>query len=373
MFADNWKISLRQISRLMILNLFGLSSLILPKKLAALTGADGVVCLVFGMAGGFVLLGLIQMNLKHIEESYAVYMRENVGQVAADVFLVFYLMYFVVLAGYVVYQLNLLILSWLFPQGTYRVAEAAVLLLAAYGVSGGIEGQTRIYEILFWPLGIPLLLGLGLAAVSVNTDYWTPLLYSAPEKYLENGLISWTFLLPLASLLFLKPFCRKSERLAGCGKQAILAVTAVNAVIYLMVTGTFGQKTAQVLRQPVLIMMSRIRLPGGFMERQDVVMTAIWFFALFALLHTGVFHGTLILKELCREEKGSYSRLAVLLLTLLTAEGFIKKGFMEEVFEAYQQFIVLPGMILILLLVPLICRMRQYWEKRRGEKKCENM
>ena len=30
MFADNWKISLRQVKRLLILDIFGLSSLLLP-------------------------------------------------------------------------------------------------------------------------------------------------------------------------------------------------------------------------------------------------------------------------------------------------------------------------------------------------------
>jgi hypothetical protein len=44
MFADNWKISLRQVKRLLILDIFGLSSLLLPGMLSSLTGADGVFC-----------------------------------------------------------------------------------------------------------------------------------------------------------------------------------------------------------------------------------------------------------------------------------------------------------------------------------------
>ena len=53
MFADNWKISLRQVRRLLILDIFGLSSLMLPGILSSLTGADGVFCLVLGAAGGW--------------------------------------------------------------------------------------------------------------------------------------------------------------------------------------------------------------------------------------------------------------------------------------------------------------------------------
>lgn len=133
MFANNWKISLRQISRLMILDLFGLSSLILPGKLAGMTGADGIIPLTAGMCGGLLLLALIEGNLKHMQGSYYGYMKENTGQLLADVFMVFYLMYFIVLAGYVVYQMNILISNWLLPEASYRLLELLLVALAAYG------------------------------------------------------------------------------------------------------------------------------------------------------------------------------------------------------------------------------------------------
>lgn len=368
MFANNWKISLRQISRLMILDLFGLSSLILPGKLAGMTGADGIIPLTAGMCGGLLLLALIEGNLKHMQGSYYGYMKENTGQLLADVFMVFYLMYFIVLAGYVVYQMNILISNWLLPEASYRLLELLLVALAAYGTIRGIEGRARVYEILFWFLGIPLFIMLILAAFSVNADYWTPLLYSDGKIFVENSITVWVFLLPLAGLLFLKPFCRKPERIAICGKKAVLTVTAVNIVIYLMLTGTFGQNTVQVLKRPVITLMSMINLPGGFFPRQDVIMTAVWFFALFALLHTGVFQGTLILKELCHEKKTNYSMWVVLVLVFLTADSFMENGFMENIFEAYQRWIVLPGMFGILLFVPLVCRIRNC--RKGGKKPC---
>ena len=374
MFADNWKISLRQISRLMILDLFGLSSLVLPGILADMTGADGIFCLLLGMCGGLLMLGLIQGNLKFMQESYYEYMKENIGQFLSDIFMVFYLMYFIVLAGYVVYQLDVLILSWLLPEGAYWMVELWVLLLAAYGTFRGIEGRARIYEILFWFLGIPLIIMLGFAAASVNTDYWTPIFYSDGKLYMENSFTVWSFLLPLAGILFLKPFAGKTEKLAVCGKRAVITVTLVNVVIYLILIGNFGQNTVQILKRPIITLMSMINLPGGFFPRQDVTMTAVWFFALFALLHTGVFQGTLILKELCHETKTNYSMVAVLVLIFFTGNSFMKNHFMENIFEAYQRWIALPGMFGILLLVPIICHVRTYFKKRKGgRKRCENV
>ena len=157
MFAENWKISLRQVRRILVLDLFGLSSLMVPGILSSMSGADGVFCLALGMAGGIALLWLMQKNLQGMEGDYYHYMETHVGQWLADIFMVFYYLYFVLLCGFVLYQAAVLALVWLLPEGSYFWVSALLLLLAAYGTVRGIEGRARVYEIIFWFLGIPLL------------------------------------------------------------------------------------------------------------------------------------------------------------------------------------------------------------------------
>ena len=171
MFAENWKISLRQVRRILVLDLFGLSSLMVPGILSSMSGADGVFCLALGMAGGIALLWLMQKNLQGMEGDYYHYMEAHVGQWLADIFMVFYYLYFVLLCGFVLYQAAVLALVWLLPEGSYFWVSALLLLLAAYGTVRGIEGRARVYEIIFWFLGIPLLAMLALALRDVHTDY----------------------------------------------------------------------------------------------------------------------------------------------------------------------------------------------------------
>lgn len=369
MFADNWKISLRQITRLMILDLFGVSSLLLPGMLADMTGADGMFSLLLGMAGGFVLLGLMQGSLRQMKGSYYEYMKQTAGQLPGDVFMVFYFVYFVTLAGYVLYESATMVLTWLLPDGSYTLVSLLLLLFALYGTVRGIEGRARVYEILFWFLGIPLLFMLFLAVLDVNPDYWTPIVWSAEGSFWKNSISVWIFLLPLSGLLFLKPFCGKPEKIAVCGKKALISVTILNAAVYLILIGTFGQHTVQVLKRPVITLMSMINLPGGFFSRQDVTLTAVWFFALFALLNTGIFQGTLILKEMCHEKNSSYSMWVVAVLVFLSGMGCFQNRVMTEIFEKYQVWIVLPGMLGILLILQMIHGIKKWSGKRKGGKK----
>ena len=45
MFASNEKISIRQVKRMLILDLFGAGSLLLPGMLAKTAGVDGIFCI----------------------------------------------------------------------------------------------------------------------------------------------------------------------------------------------------------------------------------------------------------------------------------------------------------------------------------------
>lgn len=366
MFADNWKISLRQVRRILVLDLFGLSSLMVPGALSALSGADGIACLALGMAGGWALLWLMEKSLQGMEGNYYHYMERHVGQVLADVFMVFYYLYFVLLCGFVLYQTAALVLAWLLPEGSYFWVSLLLLLLAAYGTMRGIEGRARVYEIIFWFLGVPLIVMLCLALRDVHPDYWAPVLYSGGLEILRGSVGYLAFLLPLTALLFLKPFCRKPEKLAACGRSALLAATVMDAVVYLVLLGVFGSKTMGVLKRPAITLMGMVNIPGGFFTRQDVVMVSVWFFALFALMHTGAFHSTLILKELFHEKGSRCSMCISLALAFAAGIGFFQNSFFMEVYEIYQKWVALPGMAAILLVLLFARRIRDGAEAKKG-------
>ena len=367
MFADNWKISLRQVRRLLVLDIFGLSSLMMPGILSSLTGADGIFCLLFGMAGGCLLLLFMGANLKQMKESYYHYMVKTVGQFLADFFMVFYFLYFITLCGFVLYQAVTLVLSWMLPEGGFWWVGLLLVLLAAYGTARGIEGRARVYEILFWFLGAPLLVMLFLALQKVDTDQWAPIVYSNGGDILQGSLSFGVFLLPLTGILFLKPFCREGERLASCARTALISVALLDGVVYLVLLGVFGGNTMGVLKRPVITLMSMVNLPGGFFTRQDVVMISVWFFALFALLHTGVFQSSLILKELFHEPGVRWSLCAASGLAFLIALAFFRNNVLEEVYGVYQKRVALPGLAGIPLVLLLAGWIRHGNVRQKGE------
>ena len=81
---------------------------------------------------------------------------------------------FILLAGYVAYHFTNIILKYLLREESFLLILFILVLLAVYGLSGGLEGRARAYEILFWFVMAPLFLMLLSALDEISVDYWTP-------------------------------------------------------------------------------------------------------------------------------------------------------------------------------------------------------
>ena len=157
MFADNGKISLRQIKRLLIFNIFGMASLLLPDILAGRSGVDGAVAILCGIFCTFLLLWLLGGNFKQMRGDYFSYLKEAFGEKGTEFCEIFYFFYSISIAGFAAYTICHLILKNLLQQESFEVILLLLLLLGAYGIYGGIESRGRVYEIIYWTLAVLLL------------------------------------------------------------------------------------------------------------------------------------------------------------------------------------------------------------------------
>lgn len=357
MFSENQKISIRQIRRLLILDLFGVSSLLLPGLMAKTAGIDGIFCMVAAGLLAVIYIKLMELLLKRMKGEYYIYSKRLLGNFGSDLLMLFYLFFFLLLAAFVLFQLTGMVRTWLLPQGSYNTISLLILLLAGYGTLRGIEGRARIYEIIFWFLGIPLLLMLFLAARDVNVAYWSPIANISPGKFASGVFLAGTFYLPVSFLLFLKPHCNQPERLGGCAKRAVWLVTILNISVYLILVGNFQVKTTGILKYPIITLMSMVKLPGEFLKRMEALMTAVWFFSVFALMHTAIYYAADILKKLFGEKKTSYGLVVILVLVFTTTEWFYVYPQAVQLYTGYIKYVATPVLVLlpvILLLGELI-------------------
>lgn len=335
MFSENQKISERQMARLLIFDMCGISTLLLPGLLGKMLGTDGIFAILLGAVPVYFFTFLPELlqknrntgnvsntsnisntsnsrnisntsntsNISNIGKSYPDILKKQGNGFIRILMLAVYAVEGILLAGYGLFLLSDLMVSELLKDSSFVLAAALLLLLCGYGIWQGIEGRARVYEILFWFAFLPLILMLLLATKDVNTIYWTPVMVHSWEKFLKGTAAVVLLYGTMAFVLFLQPYLAENVRIGRTCRKSLCVTVIFNAAIYLITLGIFGSGMLPKMKYPAITLMSMIKLPGGFFERQDAFMVAIWFFTIYAFINTGMFYASDLLKAVWQKER----------------------------------------------------------------------
>lgn len=301
MFSENNQISGRQVFRLLTYDFLGMGTLLLPTMLADTAGRDGIFCILAGILSTFLYLKLLRYLLKGMKTSYPDFLKQKCGKVCGYVLWGGYFLYFILMASYTAYLFSTLMLNGLVENVSFYQVLLLILLLAFYGMAGGIEGRARVYEILFWFLMIPLFLMLFAACREVKPAYWSPV-FVADGKEVLSGSYYVLFCYSMVSIvLFLKEYVADRKKCVGAAEKAVWFSGGVFAALYLILIGLFGVEALAQMKFPAVTMMSRVQVTGGFLKRTDAFMFSIWFFTLYAMLNSMVFYSGNLAEKVIRD------------------------------------------------------------------------
>lgn len=321
MFSENNQISGRQVFRLLTYDFLGMGTLLLPTMLADTAGRDGIFCILAGILATFLYLKLLRYLLKGMKTSYPDFLKQKCGKICGYVLWGGYFLYFILMASYTAYLFSTLMLNGLVENVSFYLVLLLILLLAFYGMAGGIEGRARVYEILFWFLMIPLFLMLFAACREVKPAYWSPV-FMADGKEVLSGSYYVLFCYSMVSIvLFLKEYVADRKKCVGAAEKAVWFSGGVFAALYLILIGLFGVEALAQMKFPAVTMMSRVQVTGGFLKRTDAFMFSIWFFTLYAMLNSMVFYSGNLAAKVIRDcggyLEGKKRMLPYLILLLL--------------------------------------------------------
>ena len=324
MFSENNQISGRQVFRLLTYDFLGMGTLLLPTMLADTAGRDGIFCILAGILSTFLYLKLLRYLLKGMKTSYPDFLKQKCGKVCGYVLWGGYFLYFILMASYTAYLFSTLMLNGLVENISFYLVLLLILLLAFYGMAGGIEGRARVYEMLFWFLMIPLFLMLFAACREVKPAYWSPV-FVADGKEVLSGSYYVLFCYSMVSIvLFLKEYVADRKKCVGAAEKAVWFSGGVFAALYLILIGLFGVEALAQMKFPAVTMMSRVQVTGGFLKRTDAFMFSIWFFTLYAMLNSMVFYSGNLAAKVIRDCGGyleGKKRMLTYLILLLLVYG----------------------------------------------------
>ncbi|MCL2575413.1 MAG: spore germination protein [Defluviitaleaceae bacterium] len=304
MFALNNKISLRQVQALLFLEIFGFGVTALPRRTAEHAAQDGWIGVIIAVVAAVLLVILITFIIKaNIGQTFYDYTKRLFGRFLASFFCLLLSARFILLAAFYLRLFAEITQSIMLPTTPYIVIFIAVLALAAYGASKGIEARGRLAELLIIIVLLPLIFVFGISSREIDFSNLLPMMSASPSQIGKAGYYAFFSFGGMETLLLISPFLARKKGVAKSAIGTIAVMGGFMVIITAVTIARFGAQNVVAHNWPVLKMMDTISLPGSIIDRQGALIMTFWIISAYAIINAALFFSSLLLKDVAKKGK----------------------------------------------------------------------
>ncbi len=372
MFSDNEKISLRQLKRLLVFDLFSISGLIIPHIATIASGKDGIISIILATLFAIIYSYFILNFAKLSGGRFLEYSSSNLGKPLTFVIGFLYILKLLISCMFAMRLFGEIINETLLEDTDPRIIILIILIVSAYSASKGFEVRARITEVLYFIVIVPIFIFLMIGLGKVQISNLMPLFTKNPGEIISGGYGVFLMYSVIELLLFTSPLINFKKSDINMGKKvyhyvvkALVITGILNLLIFIVTMGILGSaQTGQKLWSMVTILQV-IKLPGGFVQRQDAFLLTFWMLSIFTIISAFFYYITLIGKHIFKVPNRNYLLVPFLLVIFGISVLPIETEEFYYYFEKYMKYIGIPQSLVLPLLVVLIGKLRAKSKKSK--------
>lgn len=327
MFAENRKISLRQLQALLLLDCFGTTVLFLPAELARLSGkACWVVALLSGVVFAVLSLLLTSVGKRLPQGTVVDWCRGCFGNFFGAIVLIGLAMKLLLDGMLELRMFSEIVCRSMLPTTPVWAISLVVLAVAGSLAAQGTECRGRMAEILFFLVAIPL--AVILLAVAISSKYHRILPLELPSvSEIGSGIAAMSIVFQgLTFLYFIYPDLKRPARSRSAVLKSSALTGLVVTVMVFLCLAVYGEGVLSEKLLPSLQMMERVSFTGVFLTRQDVLLLWFWMAFVSVFLSGTLFFGSLLGVQMFRQQETKRKTWLWVWLAAVFAASFLSEN-----------------------------------------------
>lgn len=263
--------------------LIGGGILTLPSELVRETiGLDGWIVIV---CGGLITLLLAWLIAKLAErfpnESFLKYTTTITSKPVAIILTLLFSVAALLMTSYVIRNIANTAKEYLFDKTPIEVISLTFLLVVIYAVASSRIGLFRLNMLFF-----PLLLLIILLIMLLNLKWFEfsnllPVFQTSPQNYLKGMVATLPSYLGIFILFFYLSFAEQPKEAPKMVMIGVCFPIVLYIIVFVVCIGVFGHAATADLLNPTIELAKRAEIPGGILERMEIVFYATWMMAIF--------------------------------------------------------------------------------------------
>lgn len=351
-FAENNRISHRQLYRQMILTFLAPFLVCLPGKngIQGMNGLWGIVLAVSVM----ILYVFILLRVTSGYSDMVRFLGSFWGRMAGG----FFLVYIIFTAVYILKILEQIIPRWLLMGIPSGWISFLVIVVCSIGTEKGIQRRGRMAEISGGLLLAGVLLMMVLCLGQIRGDYLQEM--AEAERISGAAVVQggYLFLCGFSGVGLLPFIMRDVVKPGSVGKTiigAIITVGGILAGVLVLLPAVFGWNRLLTEEYPILPLLAGAALPGNILARFDVLWMGFLLYGLLFALGSLFYYGHQVMEK-CHMGTAKYWMAALVFgLSLLEVSGIAVRAF----YRNYLETIFVPGLLFIQVLLLFCGRKRK--------------
>lgn len=351
-FAENNRISHRQLYRQMILTFLAPFLVCLPGK-NGIQGMNGFWSVVLAVA----VLILYVFILLRVTSGYSDMVR-FLGSFWGRMSGGFFLVYIIFTAVYILKILEQIIPRWLLMGIPSGWISFLVIVVCSIGTEKGIQRRGRMAEISGGLLLAGVLLMMVLCLGQIRGDYLQEM--AEAERISGAAVVQggYLFLCGFSGVGLLPFIMRDVVKPGSVGKTiigAIITVGGILAGVLVLLPAVFGWNRLLTEEYPILPLLAGAALPGNILARFDVLWMGFLLYGLLFALGSLFYYGHQVMEK-CHMGTAKYWMAALVFgLSILEVSGIAVRAF----YRNYLETIFVPGLLFIQVLLLFCGRKRK--------------
>jgi spore germination protein len=321
MLSFNDKISIRQLQILLMLEIFGVGVIILPKKVSQYANQDGWIIIILAtllaMFYAYIITSIAQMFPK---QSFTEYSSKILSKPVGVILTFGFILKILINIAMELRFFGEIIKKTILPETPFYIICFVMLSIGGYAASKGFETRARIAEILILIVLLPIAI-FSLSLKDIDFSNLLPMLQTPTNEYFKGAYFTVIAFTGIEFCLLVYPYMNNPKKVQRGVLEVIGYIGIFMLVITVITIAKFGPDNLKRQNWPVLEMMEMINLPGSFIERQDALIISFWIISVFAIVNAGLFFSSILLKDVIK--RGKHSHYILVCLAIIFAISFI--------------------------------------------------
>lgn len=365
---DDDKISSFQLGVFIYNTILGVGILFLPASLTKAVENDGwILCIISGLINFIFIYFMCKVGEKYTREGFVGTLKKLFGGAAGILLALPAFIYFVLFESFEIRLFAEIVNQYLLPNTPIEFIIIPLFIVTIFLARSGVEPAARFFETVT-PLIILVLIILILVTLP-KSDYSNirPLFATPVIKFIKGINKSIFAYSGFEILIIIFPYLRTPKKAFKAASIALTSIIILYTIITIQCLARFGTRETQALIYPTMSLMRVSEIPGGFIERVEGLLLALWVLFVYTTLVSVMFAlsviGGDILNHRNRKHIISLSLPFIYLISLSgqsIAEVFDLTDKMEMTFGIYT-LVILPVIMFFAYLI-----------KRKGEHQNES-